>query len=310
MGTVYAAYQQDPLGNDMQAYDTYAPAPDVNFMSQNPSGMNIYGALPQFHWGQWSPTEDASFAESTNMTAPNVFAQEESQYNYPYDPETSTPWDSPATSTPSYPVPSPATDPTSLDIPVCDTESRRGSSSTASDKRKRKRNTTKPTASKSTRRAPTKAIKQEAAPEKPKGRGSQAKPASQPTEQSSPQLDDELDKYSKRIQERNRVTSNKFRIRKREDVKKLRAEEENMEQTNHKLLSSVSDLTQQVHELRMKILQHTDCDCYLIQEYIAKEANRYIRDLSGDQEATDNYALFSSTFTSPIMSSTKANHYV
>ncbi|KAF4331533.1 hypothetical protein FBEOM_14725 [Fusarium beomiforme] len=75
MGTVYAAYKQDPLGDDMQAYDTYAPAPD------------------------WSPTEDASFAESTNMTAPNVFAQEESRYNYTYDPETSTQWDSPATST-------------------------------------------------------------------------------------------------------------------------------------------------------------------------------------------------------------------
>jgi hypothetical protein len=106
MSTVYAAYQQDPLGDDMQAHDTYAPAPDVNFMSQKPSGMNIYGALPQFYWGQWSPTEDASFAKSTNMTAPNVFAQEESRYNYPYDPETSTQWDSPATSTHSYPVPS------------------------------------------------------------------------------------------------------------------------------------------------------------------------------------------------------------
>jgi hypothetical protein len=164
MGTVYAAYQQDPLGDDMQAHDTYAPAPDVNFMSQNPSGMNIYGTLPQFYWGQWSPTEDTSFAESTNMTAPNVFAQEESRYNYPYDPETSTQWDSPATSTHSYPVPSPATDPTSFDIPVGDTESRRSSSSKESDKQKRKRSTTKPTASKLTRRTSTKAIKQETAP--------------------------------------------------------------------------------------------------------------------------------------------------
>ncbi|SPJ84061.1 uncharacterized protein FTOL_10577 [Fusarium torulosum] len=288
MDTVYAAYQQDPLGDDMQAHDTYAPAPDVNFMSQNPSGMNIYGALPQFYWGQWSPTEDASFAESTNMTAPNVFAQQEPQYNYTNDPEISTQWDSPATSTHSYPVPSPATDPTSIDIPVGDTESRRGSSSTESDKRKRKRSTTKPTASKLTRRASTKATKQEAAPERPKDRGSQAKPASQPTEQSSPPSDDELDEYSKKIQERNRVASNKFRVKKREEAKKLEADEENMEQTNHKLSSSVSDLTQQVYELKMKLLQHTDCDCHLIQEYIANEANRYIHDLGDDkkQQAT------------------------
>ncbi|SCO88945.1 uncharacterized protein FRV6_13073 [Fusarium oxysporum] len=303
MSTVYVAHKQDPLSDDMQAYDTYAPAPDVNSRSQNPSGINIYGALPQFHWGQWwSPTEDASFAESTNMTTPNVFAQEESQYNYTYDPETSTQWDSPATSTQSYPVPSPVTDPTSLDMPVGDTESRRGSSSTGSEKRKRKRNTAKPAASKSTRRAPTKTIKQDAAPEKPKGRGSQAKPASQPTKQSSPQLDDGLDEYSKRIQERNRVASNKFRIKKREDAKRLQADEENMEQTNRKLSSSVSDLTQQVYELKMKLLQHTDCDCYLIQEYIANEANRYICDLGGDKEAADNCASSSLPFTSlPIM---------
>ncbi|KAF4434759.1 hypothetical protein FACUT_7701 [Fusarium acutatum] len=275
MGTVYAAYKQDPLGDDMQAYDTYAPAPDVNSMSQNPSGMNMYGTLPQFHWGQWwSPTEDASFAESTNVTAPTLFAQEESRYNYTYDPETSTQWDSPATSTQSYPVPSPDTDPSGLDIPVGDTESRRGSLSTGSEKRKCKQNNAKPTASKSTGRAPTQAMKQDAAPEKANSRGSQGKPAFRPTEQSSPQLDERLDEYSKKIQERNRVASNKFRIKKREDAKRLQADEENMKQANHKLLSSVSDLTQQVYELKMKLLQHTNCDCYLIQEYIVNEANR------------------------------------
>jgi hypothetical protein len=268
-------------------------------MSQNPSGMNIYGALPQFHWEQWSPTEDASFAESTNMTAPNVFAQEESRYNYPYDPETYTQWDSPATSTHSYPVPSPATNPTSLDIPVGDTESRRGSPSTGSNKRKRKRNTTKPTASKSTIRAPTKAIEQEAAPEKAKGRRSQTGPAAQSKKQSSPQSDDVLDDYSKKAQERNRVASNKFRVKKREDAKKLRANEENMEQTNRKLSSSLADLTEQVYELKMKLLQHTDCNCHLIQEYIANEANRYIHDLGRRQEAVNNCASSSSTFASP-----------
>ncbi|KAF5722164.1 hypothetical protein FMUND_3117 [Fusarium mundagurra] len=282
MDTVHPAYQQDPLGNNMQAYDTYAPTPDVYFMRQDPSGMNTYKALPQSHWGQWWSPEDASSAESTNMTAPNVLAQEP-RYNYAYDPETSTQWDSPATSTHSYPVPSPATDPTSLEIPVGDTESRRSSSSTESDKQKRKRSTTKPTASMPTRRTSTKAIEQ-VTHEKPKGGGSKAKPVSQPAEESSPQSDDELDEYSRNIQERNRVASNKFRVKKREHAKKLRADEENMEQTNRKLLSSVSDLTQQVYELKMKLLQHSDCDCRLIQEYIANQANQYIHDLRGDKK--------------------------
>ncbi|SPJ92816.1 uncharacterized protein FTOL_13781 [Fusarium torulosum] len=281
MGTVYAAYQQDPLGDDMQAHDTYAPAPDVNFMSQNPSGMNIYGALPQFYWGQWPPTEDASFAESTNMTAPNVFAQEESRYNYPYDPETSTQWDSPATSTHSYPVPSPATDPTSVDIPVGDTESRRSSSSKESDKQKRKRSTTKPTASKSTRRTSTKAIKQETAPKSL--RIAEAKPSQLLNLQNS-LLPSQTTNSTSAAKASNRVASNKFRVKKREDAKKLQADKENMEQTNRKLLSAVSDLTQQVYELKMKLLQHTDCDCRLIQEHIAKEASQYIHNSGSDNK--------------------------
>ncbi|RBA11860.1 hypothetical protein FPRO05_14176 [Fusarium proliferatum] len=216
------------------------------------------------------------------MTAPNVFAQEP-RYNYAYDPETSTQWDSPATSTHSYPVPSPATDPTSLEIPVGDTESRRSSSSTESDKQKRKRSTTKPIASMPTRRTSTKAIEQ-VTHEKPKGRGSKVKAASQLTGQSFPPSDGELNKCNKKTRERNRVASNKFRIKKREDAKNLMANEGNIEQINRKLLSSVSDLTQQVHELKMKLLQHTDCNCHLIQEYIAHEATRYIHDLGDDRK--------------------------
>jgi hypothetical protein len=275
MDTAYPAYHQhNPLGDDIQAYNAYAPAPDMNFTSQDLSGINTYGALPQSHWGQWwPPTEDASLAESTNMTVPNIFAQEEPQYNDTYNPETSMQWDSPAASTHSYSVSSQATDPTGLHVSTNDIENRYSSSLIESDKRKYKRSTTEPAAPKSTIHALAKAIKQEAAPEKPKGRGSQTKPASQPKEQSSPQSDYKLDDYRKKAQERNRIVSNKFRVKKREDAKRLRADEENMEQTNRKLSSTLADLTQQVYELKMKLLQHTDCNCHLIQEYIANEAN-------------------------------------
>lgn len=133
-----------------------------------------------------------------------------------------------------------------------------------------------PTTTMPTRRTSIKAIKQ-ATHEKPKGRGSKAK-------EPSPRSDDELDEYSKKFKERNRVASNKFRVKKRENAKKLRADEESMEQTNRKLLSSVSDLTEQVYEFKMKLLQHTDCDCRLIQEYLANEANRYIYGLGGDKK--------------------------
>jgi hypothetical protein len=231
----------------MPAYNTYAPTPGVNFMSQDPSCTKIYGTLPRAHWEQWlSTAEGAPVAESTNMTASNVFAQEEPQRNYFHDPEISTQRDSPPTAMYSYPVPPPAKNPTILYIPINDPESRHGFSLTGSNKPKRKRSTTKLTACMPTRRASTKATKQETVPQKPKGRRSQTRPSSQSTEESSPQLDGEFDQCSKKIQERNRTASNKFRIKKREEAKKLQANEENMMQTNRKLLSSVLDLNQQI----------------------------------------------------------------
>jgi hypothetical protein len=72
---------------------------------------------------------------------------------------------------------------------------------------------------------------------------------------------------------------NKFRVNKREDARTLRVDEKDIEQVNRELSSSVSDLKLQVYDLKTKLLQHTDCDCQLIQEYIANEANRHIHDL-------------------------------
>jgi hypothetical protein len=243
--------------------------------------MNMYGALPQPHWGQWWSTKDASLAELTSMTAPNVFAQEEPRYNYTYSHETFTKRDSPVISTHTYPVPSPTTDPTSLDIPVGDIESRRCSSFRQGKVQAKLHQVNRLQAD---QKRISKGIKQETAPEKPKDRGSKVKAASQPAGQSFPQSDGALNKCNKKIQERNRVASNKFRIKKREEAKNLVANKGDIEQINRKLLISISDLTQQVHELKMKLLQHTDCNCYLIQEYIAHEATRYIHDLGDNRK--------------------------
>lgn len=89
------------------------------------------------------------------------------------------------------------------------------------------------------------------------------------------------DEYTK-VEERNRTASNKFRRRKQEDEKKLESAEKTIEQINRDLSTCVTNLTLQVYNLKMKLLQHTDCDCALIQEYIANEAHRYIQDL-GDR---------------------------
>ncbi|KAJ4246261.1 hypothetical protein NW762_013611 [Fusarium torreyae] len=286
MGTVYPAFPyaaHHPLSDGTQTHDTYPPTPDMNLMNQDPNAMNPYGALPQGHRGQWWSPESTCFPGPSPMAAPDAYTPEELQYNnnYTYEPEPSRQWSSPATSGQSYVIPSPSTEPTSQDISTRESESRRGSSAAQPDKRKRKRGTNQSTTTKATRRGSTKKpIKTEkSAPEKPKTRGSTAKPIPQTQQSPSPDPDEEPDQYSKKVQERNRVASNKFRVKKREDAKKLRANEEDMERVNRDLSSCVSDLTLQVYELKMRLLQHTDCECVLIQDYIANEAHRYIHDL-------------------------------
>ncbi|KAF7548718.1 hypothetical protein G7Z17_g6876 [Cylindrodendrum hubeiense] len=82
---------------------------------------------------------------------------------------------------------------------------------------------------------------------------------------------------STRIQQRNRIASNKFRVKKREDAMKLKSEEEDMERINRDLSNRVAGLTHEVYDLKMQLLRHTDCGCSMIQNFIVNEAHRYIR---------------------------------
>ncbi|KLO80355.1 Uncharacterized protein LW93_6566 [Fusarium fujikuroi] len=288
MGTVYPLFQQQqlhPPSDGSQPYD-----PSLQLMAQDPSGMNLHGTLPQGSWEQWWSPENVAFAEASNLAAPNAYAQEHQQQytQYAYDNDYSAQSVSLSTPIHSYPVPTPSTESTSPEIVTGDSESRRRSSPTQPDKQKR--NASRSTAPKAPRRASTrKTTNSETAPEKPKGRRKGKKVAkAQSTKTRSPSPEsEEVDQHSKKVQERNRVASNKFRVKKREDAKKLRADEQDMERVNRDLSSCVSELTMQVYELKMRLLQHTDCECHLIQGYIANEAQRYIQDLS---EGKQNHA--------------------
>lgn len=90
-----------------------------------------------------------------------------------------------------------------------------------------------------------------------------------------------------RIQERNRIASNKFRVKKGEDVLRLKSNEQDMERIHRDLSTCVSDLLLEVYELKMQLLQHTECNCALIQNYLVHEAQRYIQALveQSQQEA-------------------------
>ncbi|SCO54570.1 uncharacterized protein FFNC_15575 [Fusarium fujikuroi] len=274
MGAVYPLFQhlQPPIDGSEPCDPNTQPA------IQDSVGMNLYGTLSLGPWEQWLSTENAAFADTAHIAATDAFALEHQQQyvQFAYDQESPTQWASPSTPMHGYPIPSPSTESTSVENATGDPGGRRGSSSTQPDKRKR--NAVQPTASKAPKRSRT---KQEAVSGKPKGRRkgkAVAKP--QPTKKyPSAEQEEKLDEHSKKAKERNRIASNKFRVKKREEAQKLRADEQEMERTNHQLSGCVSELTTQVYDLKMELLRHTNCECRLIQNYIANEAHRYIQDL-------------------------------
>ncbi|KAJ4135251.1 hypothetical protein NW768_004873 [Fusarium equiseti] len=86
----------------------------------------------------------------------------------------------------------------------------------------------------------------------------------------------------KKKRESNRRAAIKVRSKKRVLEEDLETTEKYMEKTNRELTAQVKGLTDQIHTLKMQLLQHVTCDCVLIQEYITGEANRYIQDISGE----------------------------
>ncbi|KAG6001987.1 hypothetical protein E4U21_003600 [Claviceps maximensis] len=80
-------------------------------------------------------------------------------------------------------------------------------------------------------------------------------------------------------QERSRMASNKFRARKRSEIAQLEMVQWRIEGENRTLRSVLDALTSEIHLLKMQILQHTNCDCELIQEYIRKGALNFVQNL-------------------------------
>ncbi|KAM0200403.1 hypothetical protein ACHAPA_004869 [Fusarium lateritium] len=88
------------------------------------------------------------------------------------------------------------------------------------------------------------------------------------------------DPRRRRILERNRIAATKCRLRKRDEASALASQEQAMEDQNRYLSSCFDSLTTEIYHLKTQLLQHTDCNCVLIQKYIANEAKRTVDGLS------------------------------
>jgi hypothetical protein len=98
-------------------------------------------------------------------------------------------------------------------------------------------------------------------------------------------LPSETTSSTKKVRERNRRAANKVRNRQREAEKSLESTEKGMGRAHRDLTTRVQELNHEVQCLKLQLLQHVGCECVLIQEYIACEANRYIKDISKERSA-------------------------
>ncbi|KAH7186983.1 hypothetical protein DER44DRAFT_681077 [Fusarium oxysporum] len=133
------------------------------------------------------------------------------------------------------------------------------------------------------------------AAESPKPRERGRKPKKQPKEQKvtgqQEELDDDLpkDPRRRRVLERNRIAANKCRLRKRDEALALASREETMKDQNRYLMTCFDSLTVEVYYLKTQLLRHTECNCVLIQNYIANEAQKCVDRLVACSTAFDTY---------------------
>lgn len=122
-----------------------------------------------------------------------------------------------------------------------------------------------------------------AVPGSPKQKKRGRKPKGAPKESGKARQQIELDEEHlpkdprrRRILERNRIAATKCRLRKRDEASALASQEQAMEDQNRYLSSCFDSLTAEIYHLKTQLLQHTDCNCVLIQKYISNEAKKTV----------------------------------
>ncbi|KAF6528670.1 hypothetical protein HZS61_008972 [Fusarium oxysporum f. sp. conglutinans] len=131
------------------------------------------------------------------------------------------------------------------------------------------------------------------AAESPKPRKRGRKPKKQPKEQKvagqQEALDDDDLPKDPRRRQRNRIAANKRRLRKRDEALVLASREEAMEDQNRYLMMCFDSLKVEIYQLKTELLRHTECNCVLIQNYIANEAQKCVERGAACSTAFDIY---------------------
>ncbi|KAH7310440.1 hypothetical protein B0I35DRAFT_411957 [Stachybotrys elegans] len=109
----------------------------------------------------------------------------------------------------------------------------------------------------------------------------------------------------RRVLERNRLAANKCRVRKRDHASALATREQEVEDQNRYLTNCFDSLMAEVYTLKNQLLRHTDCNCVLIQKYIAHEAKRAVRNMTNEDASPDDIKSPSAYFAARSVHSTQ-----
>ncbi|KAJ9412985.1 hypothetical protein QL093DRAFT_2525375 [Fusarium oxysporum] len=80
----------------------------------------------------------------------------------------------------------------------------------------------------------------------------------------------------KKVQEKNRIRASQSRIQQREEVSSLISRTQELARIRRELSTCVADLSLEVSELKMQILQQSGCNCPLMQNYLAHTSQQYV----------------------------------
>ncbi|KAM6513246.1 hypothetical protein FALCPG4_015696 [Fusarium falciforme] len=117
-------------------------------------------------------------------------------------------------------------------------------------------------------------------------------PKKRPKEQKAAGQQEELDEDDlpkdlrrRRILERNRIAATKCRLRKRDEASAFASRGQAMEDQYRYLSTCFDSLIFEIYHLKTQLLQHTDCNCVAIQQYIANESKKTMDGLLASSSA-------------------------
>ncbi|KAK4672634.1 hypothetical protein QC763_104790 [Podospora pseudopauciseta] len=88
------------------------------------------------------------------------------------------------------------------------------------------------------------------------------------------------------LRSRNRQAAIRYRVKTQAAASRLEAEEQEISSRRKSLLTSVGQLREEVYNLKNEVLKHADCDCPLIQAYLAHAARQVYSGLRGGPPPT------------------------